>query len=439
MSLRTNSKTRFITNILRFSQVMIDTVNFRGVKATVRNTNFRFLTIAVLAFVILALTGCPTNNPSNGNPPSNESAATVNGKAITMEDVERAVKQQAQGQESKLSQLELAEARLRVLEGLIQQEVMFQKAEKEGTVPSEEEVTAEYNKRRTASGLSAEQFEAKMKEVGETEASARETIKKGLAIQKLVDKITGKIEPPKDEEINNFYNGNKEAFVKKRGVKLGAIIIDPAKNFEGDTTVNEESAVIKGNEIINQLKQGADFATLAREKSEDQSKLQGGDLGYISEEEMKQSFPPQVIQALMSPQTQVGQLLPTPMQGKFYIFKLQERNEKDENLTLESPGMREKVTNSLVDARKQLLSQSYAAIAMNEAKIENFLAQKVVSNPNELSGARPANMNTPAANTNTNSNVSSNANTNVAVTNANTNTNTKANVKPTAKANTNTK
>lgn len=420
---------------------MIDTVNFEGVKATVRNTNFRFLTIAVLAFVILALTGCPTNNPGGGDPRSNESAATVNGKAITMEEVERAVKQQAQGQESKLSQLELAQARLQVLESLIQQEVMFQKAEKEGTIPSEDDVTAEFNKRKTASGLSAEQFDAKMKEVGETEASAREAIKKGLAIQRLVDKITGKIEPPKDEEINNFYNGNKEAFVKKRGVKLGAIVIDPAKNFEGDTTVDEQSAVLKGNEIINQLKQGADFATVAREKSEDQSKFQGGDLGYISEEEMKQSFPPQVVATMMNPQFQVGQLLPTPMQGKFYIFKLQERNDKDENLTLESPGMREKVTSSLVDARKQLLSQSYAAIAMNEAKIENFLAQKVVNNPNELSGARPASMNTPAANTNANANVSANANTNAAPTNANANTNAKANVKPAAntKANTNTK
>jgi parvulin-like peptidyl-prolyl isomerase len=421
---------------------MIDTVNFRGVKATVRNTNFRFVTIAVLAFVILALTGCPSGGPGNGNTTGgidpNETAATVNGKAITMEAVFRAVKQQAQGQESKFSQLELAQARLQVLESLIQQEVMFQKAEKEATVPTDDEVNAEYNKRRTASGLSVEQFEAKMKEIGETEATARDAIKKGLAIQKLIDKITGKIEPPKDEEINNFYNGNKEAFVKKRGVKLAAIVIDPAKTGEGDTTVDEQSAVIKGNEIINQLKQGADFATVAREKSEDQSKFQGGDLGYISEEEMKQSFPPQIIGALMNPQTQIGQLLPTPMQGKFYIFKLQERADKDENLTLESPGIREKVTNSLVDARKQLLSQSYAAIAMNEAKIENFLAQKVVSNPNELSGARPASMDTPPANTNTNANVNANTNAN---TNANANVkaaNANANVKPTAKTNANT-
>ena len=82
----------------------------------------------------------------------------------------------------------------------------------------------------------------------------------------------------------------------------------------------------------------------------------------------------------------------------------------------------------LVDNRKQLLSQSYAAIAMNEAKIENFLAKKVVENPNELSGARPAGMNTPSANTpaNTNTNVNPNANTPK-------NTNAPATNKPAAK------
>ena len=80
----------------------------------------------------------------------NETAAKVNGKAITMEEVDRAVKQQAQGQESKLSPLELAGARLQVLETLIQQEVMFQKAEKEGIVPTDEEITAEINKQKKA-------------------------------------------------------------------------------------------------------------------------------------------------------------------------------------------------------------------------------------------------------------------------------------------------
>lgn len=140
----------------------------------------------------------------------------MNGKVIKLQEVERVIKQQGQGQEGRLSPLELAQARLQVLEGLIQQEVMFQKAEKEGTVPTDEQITAELNKRKTASGMSQEEFDRKMKEAGETEATLRETIKRGLAIQTLTDRITGKIEPPKDSEIEAFYTGNKEAFVKKK-------------------------------------------------------------------------------------------------------------------------------------------------------------------------------------------------------------------------------
>ena len=79
-------------------------------------------------------------------------------------------------------------------------------------------------------------------------------------------------------------------------------------------------------------------------------------------------------------------------------------------MTLDSPGVRQQVTDELVKARKQLLSSSYQAIAMNEAKIENFLAQKLVANPNELSGARPAGAGEANSNTAPKSNVSAPAN-----------------------------
>lgn len=422
---------------------MIKRVYFEGVKATVRNFNIRFYSVVGLMIVSMIFTGCQPSVTSNSNGSGtvdpNESAATVNGKAIKMEEVERGLKQQTQGQEGRLSQLELAAARLQILETLIQQEVMFQKAEKEQTVPTEEEVTAEYNRTLQQSGMSKEQVDKMMKDSGQTEASAREALKKSLAIKKLVDKVTGKIEPPKDSEIDAFYNGNKEAFVKKRGVKLAAIVVDPANNGEGDTTVDEQSAVLKGNEILKKLQAGADFATVARESSEDpQSKLQGGDLGYVSEEQMKQTFPQQITATLMNPEFQVGRILPTPMMGKFYILKLQERSDKDENLTLESPGVRQRVTDELINSRKQLLAASYQAIAMNEAKVVNNLAQNVVDHPNELSGARPAsaepaNTNTNAATTNTNAAAVSNTN---SATNANSaKTNTTANAAN--KANTN--
>ncbi|MBS1795915.1 MAG: SurA N-terminal domain-containing protein [Acidobacteria bacterium] len=379
-----------------------------------RKANFTIWGAALLAFALLMMGGCSgSGGGSNSSQPNaNEAAATVNGKVIKMEEVERALKQQAQGQEGKLSPLELAAARLQILEQLIQNEVMYQKAEKAGTVPTDDEVTAEYNKTRTQSNMSQEQWDKLMKDSGQTEASARESIKKSLAIKKLIDSVTGKVEPPKDSEVEAFFNSNKDAFVKKKGVKLAAIVIDPANNGEGDTTVDEQSAVLAGNDIIKQLNAGADFTQLAREKSEDQSRFQGGDLGYISEEDMKQSFPEQVVASLMNPQTRIGQIVPARIQGKFYILKLQERSDRDEVPTLESPGVRESATNQLINSRKQLLAASFQAIAMNEAKIVNNLAQKVVDNPNDLSGARPASSETPAANTNANTAANAPANSN---------------------------
>ena len=131
----------------------------------------------------------------------------------------------------------------------------------------------------------------------------------------------------------------------------------------------------------------------------------------------------------MSPQLQIGGIISSRSQGKLFILKLQERSDKDEAVTLESPGVREQVQKSLVDNRKQLLAASYQAVAMNEAKIENFLAKKVVDNPNELSGARPAGVANaaPAANANT----AAPANTNAAAnTNATAPANKPADAKP---------
>lgn len=391
----------------------------------------RVLPSLVFGALVIVAAACGGGQSANTNPSGvdpNETAASVNGKAIRMEEVERAVKQQAQGQESKLSPLELAGARLQVLQSLIEQEVMFQKAEKEGVVPKDEDVAAEINKRKVESRLSAEEFDRQMKQAGLDEAAFKDQIKRGMAIKALVDKITNRIETPKDSEIEAFFRGNPEMFVKRRGVRLAAIVIDPSNSGQGDVTVDDASAQLKLNEIRERVQQPAsDFAALAREFSEDPSKFQGGDLGFFGEEELKQSYP-QLVDGFMSPNFKIGQVTnPVPISGKAYIFKLQERVEKEENLTLDSPNVKPQITELLVNNRKQLLAASYQAIAMSEAKVENYLAKKVVDNPNELSGARPAapansspasNTNSPAANsgaaTNANASVNSNSAANAA-------------------------
>lgn len=384
--------------------------------------------------VSIIISGCNTNpGTSNGagSTDLNETAATVNGKAIKLEEVERGLKQQAQGQESRLSPLELAAARLQILESLIQQEVMFQKAEKEGTVPTDEEVTAELNKLKTGSGQSAEQFQKRLQESGATEETLRDSLKKQLAIQKLLDKVTGKVEPPKDSEIEAFYNSNREGFKNKRGAQLAAIVIDPQKTSDSDTTTTEIEAQQKAKEVGERVLRGGDFATVAREASEDpQTRLQGGDWRYFTEDEMKQLFGQGFADYVMT-KMKNGDIVPQaiPFQGKILIVKLQRKQETDEDRTLETPGVREEITKYLTDARKQLLSQSYAAVAMEEADIKNFLAQKVVENPNELSGARPAG----AAPANTNAAVDTNTNT--ALSNANANAANTANANSSANAN----
>jgi parvulin-like peptidyl-prolyl isomerase len=389
----------------------------------------RVFTTTILAAVAVMIAACGGGTSSNstiaGNVDPNETAATVNGKVIKMEDVERAVKQQAQGQESKLSPLELAGARLQVLQSLIEQEVMFQKAEKEGVVPKDEDVTAEINKQKVDSRLSQEEFDRQMTQAGLNEASYRDSVRRAMAIKALVDKVTGRIETPKENEIEAFFKGNPEMFVKKRGVRLAAIVVDPSNSGQGDTTTDPASAQLKVNEILTKLQQpGSDFTGLAREYSEDPSKFQGGDLGFFGEDELRQSYP-QLVDGFMNPQFTVGRITnAVPIAGKIYIFKLQERVDKEENLTLENPQVRPQINELLVNNRKQLLAASYQAIAMNEAKIENYLAKKVVENPNELSGARPAaaaNANTAAPAANANSapaNVNVGVNGNASTTNA---------------------
>jgi parvulin-like peptidyl-prolyl isomerase len=396
---------------------MQDIEKLKGAEATVQNKLIGFFTAAVMVTfaAFLAACGGPAANNGNGPASGNETAATVNGKVITMEEVDRAVKQQSQGQESKLSPLELAAARLQVLQTLVEQEVMFQKAEKDTLVPTEDEITVEVNRQKVESRLSAEEFDKQMKQAGFDEASFRVNIKKGLAIKKLVDKITGRIEVPKDKEISDFFAGNPELFIKKRGVHLAAIVVDPSNSGQGDVTTNEAEASVRIKEILTKLQMpGSDFAALAREYSEDPSKLQGGDLGYISEEDLKSNFGAQNAAGFMNEQFRVGAITnPIPLNGKVYIFKLQERIEKEETQTLESPGVRQQIQDMLVNNRKQLLAASYQAISMNEARIENNLARRFVDYPNELSGARiaapatpgntnkaPANANTPPTNAN---------------------------------------
>lgn len=351
-----------------------------------------YITVAVLS--MFAFAAC--NNPGGAKGPATDNAvaATVNGKSIQLSEVDKLIQQQMQGQQDKLSPLELAQARLQVLSGLIQREVLLQRAEKEKTMPSEEDLTNFINAQKQQSGMTEEQFQKRLKDQGMTMETLKEEARKTLAVQKLQDKISGKIGAPSDKEVESFYSNNKSQFVNARGVSLSAIIVDPADNNQQgiqNDAKGEAEAKQKIDLVAQRLKSGADFASVARDQSEDaQSLVRGGDIGFYTEESLKAGgFPPELVSKFFS--MQVGQFTdPVQSSGRWVIFKLSERRDAAENLTLDSPGVRQQIAEALTKQRQQLVNQALLEVAMNDAKVINNLANNMLTNPSNLSGLRPA-------------------------------------------------
>ena len=352
-----------------------------------------WLGAVVLGALLIAACG------SGAETPDNTVAATVNGKKIMLQEVERVIQQQTNGKQADLSPLELAQARLQVLSSLIQREVLFQKAEQEKFLPTEDEITGAINKQKQDSGMTDEEFARQLKEQNLTMEALREEAKKDLAIAHLQDKYAGKI-TINDRDVEDYYNANKQQFVNARGVALAMIAVDPADNSQqgvtGDDAKNDTDAKVKIDGIYQQLKGGADFATVARAKSEDQSLARGGDIGFASEDELKSTgFPADLVGQLFGPM-QVGSFTnpvkfasPQFPGGRWYIFKLQEKHLQTENLTLESQGVRQQITVALTKQRKDILSAALVEVATREAKIVNNLAANMLNNPGNL-GLRPA-------------------------------------------------
>lgn len=362
------------------------------------------ISATLLTVILLALGACSSGGSSDNK--DNTVAATVNGKTILQKEVERGVNAQSEGQQAKLSQLELAQLRLQVLGNLIKREVLLQRADREKLLPTEDEITAIINQQKQQSGMTDDDFQKGLTAQNLTMESLREEARKDIAIKKLQDKYNSKI-TVNDKEVEDFYNGNRERFVSARGIALAMIAVDPADNRSQGITQNDAKsdaeAKLKIDNINQQLKGGADFATVARATSEDANSVpRGGDIGFATEDDLKQNgFPPDLVSKFFTMQAGDRTEPVRFNSGKWYVFKLEEKRLQTENLTLESPGVRPQITQALIKQRSDILNAALVEVAMNEAKIVNNLASTMLNNPSNL-GLRPASPGTvasPPANT----------------------------------------
>jgi peptidyl-prolyl cis-trans isomerase C len=120
-----------------------------------------------------------------------------------------------------------------------------------------------------------------------TENEVKIQITRGLAIRELIEQqISSKIVIT-EVETRAYYDGNPQMFKQPEQVKASHILI----KVDADTVEAQKAEARKKIETVQQkVKDGGDFAELAKEYSEGPSKDRGGDLGYFKRGQMVKPF-----------------------------------------------------------------------------------------------------------------------------------------------------
>jgi len=352
----------------------------------------KILLLTSLLALAIASAACGGNSSASGGGGGDDAAAVVNGKTIPIKDVDRVIAQQFRGQESQLSQLALAAYRLQALDTMINDEVLYQRAQKDGINPTEDEIRQAVQRYKQERGLTEEAFANELKQTNQTEDQFRELAKRQLAVTKLYENLNSQLKV-QEREVAEVYNANPKQFALQPGVYLSDIIIDPANNGTKFDAVGELAAEQRAREIQTRLKNGSDFATIARQLSEHESFRNSGDLGFLPKEQFvglpqMMGLPSSLGDRFMG--MQEGDITePVKDQaGRWHIFKVTGKQTETRDRSLDE--VRKEISDAISSQRKQIAEAALQARARDDAKIENYLAQRMLENPNSFGVLRPA-------------------------------------------------
>lgn len=207
------------------------------------------------------------------------------GKAIS--NIRRAMKMQGVPEEQ-LDQAakQIAQTALpQIAEEFVMLHALRDAAAKAGIVCSDEDVDAEFAKvtSQLPPGLTLEEaFERNGINADELKKQIAET----LPVKKFFDDLA-KDAAPSDEDIAKFYEEKSESFKTPEQVRASHILV---KVDSGASDEDKAAAKAKIEGILAQIKDGADFAELAKAHSDCPSKEEGGDLGFFGHGQMVPEF-----------------------------------------------------------------------------------------------------------------------------------------------------
>jgi len=315
--------------------------------------------------------------------------ATVNGKQILNSEIDRIYKQSLGDTTQTPSPEQVSIVRLNILRGLIDDEILQQRAAKLNLVATDEEVNAKLTDMKAP--YTQEEFDRQLKEKSLTLDDLRRDLRRTLTKNKLINKeIESRINIT-DGEISGYYNAHKSEFnLIEPQYHLAQILVTneankQVNNLQNSKAANDTEAKKKIQMLRNRLDSGEEFASVATSFSEDpSSSSNGGDSGFVYETQLKTNFPDVYAAVSKLKANQYTDTLPlTRVEGSsrkvvgYAIYQLIERRPAGQR-EMSNPQVQQNIRQLLRDNHAQLLQNAYYEMLHNDSKIHNYLAEEIL-------------------------------------------------------------
>jgi peptidyl-prolyl cis-trans isomerase SurA len=319
--------------------------------------------------------------------PSADVVATVNGKEISRSDFDRVYKASLGDSSQKPTPVEEKMNRLKVLQTMIDDEILQQRAARLNLTATDEDVNARLTEIKAP--FTEEQFYNWLKQQNVTLDEYKKNLRRQLTTQKLLNKeIESRINIT-DADIASYYAANKSDWnVLEPQYHLSQIVVSvgPVSQGEGQTAhvTSEADARRKIDAAHNKLEGGEDFASVAGAFSEDPVTVpNGGDMGFVPESSVQRH--PEAYEAIMKLKpdqfTDVVPVYDLTSPGHklsyFAIFKLSGREPAGQR-ELNDPRVHQAIHGMLHDQQKQLLQNAYLEMLQDDAKVRNYFAEGIL-------------------------------------------------------------
>ena len=351
------------------------------------------LLLSVLVASSLAA-ACGPRQAAAPPPPSADAWAVVDGREIKAADVEKAFRRTSQAAAG--SDEETLNAKLTLLNEMIVQDILVARAPGLKIEVPDSEVDKAFSDARK--DIPEEAFQQELTKRNLTATDMREGLRRELVAQKVLEReVTEKVVVT-DAEVSAFYDANRAQFnLPEDAYHIAQIVITPVRepqqsNRTGDDATSPEAAAKKAQGLMERLKGGAPFSQLAADFSEDaQSAQRGGDMGLIPASALRQ-VPPALRDAVLkaSPGT-VNVVSGNGVHTLVLLVSQEKAGQRD----LATPGVRDRITQTLRGRREQLLRTAYLSAARSDAKIDNVIARRVLEKPGTLPTLGPKAPGTP--------------------------------------------